>query len=146
MAPQPWLKEIWCVEIFWSLRRGMANTETLSRREWDRNTPIHKAVGENNRERGGGMNGDRAGFLPRMPARSRRRCIPIHLRVACVCSLYASVWCYVRKKCDVHTAVLTAALSQQGKQQILCEHVCLCEVERGFFFFFGRPSHHTAPL
>lgn len=40
------------------------------------------------------------------------------------------------KKCDVHTAVLTAALSQRGKQQILCEHVCLCEVERGFFFLF----------
>lgn len=82
------------------------------------------------------MNGDRAGFLPRMPARSRGRCIPIHLRVACVCSFCASVWCYVRKKMWRTHSCIDSGVIATGKTT---DPLWTCVFMRGRerFFFFG---------
>lgn len=83
------------------------------------------------------MNGDRAGFLPRMPARSRGRCIPIHLRVACVCSFCASVWCYVRKKMwRTHSCIDSGVIATGKTTDPLWTCVFMRGRERFFFFVF----------
>ena len=108
---------------------GMANTETLSRRERDRNTPIHKAVEENNGKR---EEKEYEWWPGRFPAAGGA--FPFASSASRVC-VHLRVWCYVRKKCDVHTAVLTAALSQQGKTT---DPLWTCVFMRGrerFFFF-----------
>lgn len=127
MALQPRLKEIWCAEIF-EVSARYTNTETLSWCEWDKNTQDSR---ENNRKR------ERyewwmGRYILRMPTGSQvvhshsPYSMCAHL---CVCLIlcHKNVT-YMQLYWQQHYHNLLHCTAR--KQQLLCEHVCLCKVER----------------
>lgn len=144
MAPQPRLQEIWWAEIFevsdevhkhWNIiptrvRHTYSNSWAIeeNNRNWEMYEwwmgEVHPADDHRNPE----------GAFPFTLFR-----VCVHL---CVCLMlcqknvkYTQLYWQRRYHNLLHHTT--------RKQQLLCEDVCLCEVERELF---GRPYYHTAPL